>query len=28
MTMYLNQNQGGQGGYMFIVQQEVLAWVI
>ena len=25
MTMYLNQNQGGQGGYMFMVQQEVLA---
>ena len=25
MTMYLNQNQGGQGGYMFMVQQEILA---
>jgi len=25
MTMYLNQNQGGQGGYMFLIQQEELA---
>ena len=25
VTLYLNQNQGGQGGYMFMNQKEILA---